>query len=329
MSRRAFCVLVVATLGLVAGTGVAVTSAQGNGSSLGGAGSPPVLVPIPEVSLERDTPAPVRARIERQRREWLARAKRASRQPVSTATGCVRFRASWGRDEVGPAAPKVKEARIIGHHVEVVFEYPKLPSADSCRPAALTVGVYSGKHASPTYNNSGAINHYMISSTRGRVISDLPWGGTPPYHVFASPETILGKRGPTVELSLTCPGGDRVKGCLLGYRPAQYAWTLPQPVLPVIGIDRATLERSLRYVIAEERVPHPHRARCASLHYCEITYVDPAYPKTPYRIRYQVAGEQVRSCWMAMRERILDPRPDGAGIGRLELAGCADWLQKN
>jgi hypothetical protein len=120
----------------------------------------------------------------------------------------------------------------------------------------------------------------------------------------------------------------RVRGCLPGYRPALHSWNLPEPILPVVGIDRATLERSLRYVIAQERVPHPQRARCASLRSCVITYVDPAFPKSPYRIRYVVAGEQVRGCWMAMRERILDPRPfEDAGTGRLELAGCASWLR--
>jgi hypothetical protein len=266
--------------------------------------------------------------MERQQREWLARAKRASRQPETVAAGCVRFKASWGRGEIGPPAPKLKKTRIIGHHVEVVFEYSKLPSADSCRPAGLTVVVYSGKHASPTYNSSGAISRYLVTSARGRVISDLPWGSSAPYRVFATSETIVGKRGPTVEFPLFCPGGDRVKGCLPGYRPALHDWDLPQPILPVIGVDHATLERSLRYVIAQERVPYPQRARCASLHVCEITYVDPAYPKTPYRIRYRVAGEQVRGCWMAMRDRILGQRPfEGSGIGRLELAGCAGWLR--
>jgi hypothetical protein len=212
--------------------------------------------------------------------------------------------------------------------VEVVLEYSKLPSADSCRPAGFTVVVYSGKHASPTFNGAGAINRYLVRPGRVRVISDLPWGGAPPYHVFVNAETIVGKRSPNVELPLTCPGGDRVKGCLLGYRPELHAWNLPEPVLPVIGLDRAMLERSLRYVVAQERVPYSQRVHCASLRYCVVTYVEPAYPKMAYRIRYRVAGQQVRGCWMAMGERTLDPRPyEGAGPGRNELAGCASWLR--
>jgi hypothetical protein len=280
------------------------------------------------MSIERDTPAPVRARLEREQRQWLVRAKRASRQPESAAAGCVWFMASWGRREIGPPAPKLTTARIIGHHVEVVFEFSKLPSSDRCRPAGLTVVVFSGKHASPTFNNAGAIGRYRIASARGRVISDLPWFGAPPYHVVANAETILGKRSANVELPLICPGGDRVRGCLPGYRPARHGWNLPEPVLPVRGLNRATLERSFRYVVAKERLPYPQRVRCASLGYCVITYVDPAYPKMPYRIRYRVAGQQVRGCWMAMRERGLDPRPfEDAGTGRGELAGCASWLE--
>jgi hypothetical protein len=104
---------------------------------------------------------------------------------------------------------------------------------------------------------------------------------------------------------------------------------MPQPVLRLSGIDRTTLERSLRYAVSQERFPSPRLVKCTSLHSCEITYLDPAYPASAYRIPYQVAGEQLPGCWMAMRRRALDPLPyTDAAQGQLELAACASWLPR-
>jgi hypothetical protein len=156
------------------------------------------------MSLESDTPAPVRARIERQQHGWLIRLKRAAHVPPSTALGCVPFDLGQSKGELGPPAPGVT-ARIFGHHVEVVFAYRRLPSADTCRPATVDVVVYSGVQASGSYDNGGAVNHFLVNAPRGRVISDLPWNGAPPYHLLVSSTTLAGRRGPTVELPLSCP----------------------------------------------------------------------------------------------------------------------------
>jgi hypothetical protein len=285
----------------------------------------PVLVPWSAPTVERDTPPAVRARIEREQRALTARARAAARETVSVAAGCERSGISGAPHGLGPPSPKVTP-RIIGHHVEVVFTYPRLPSSDACRPFQLTVVTYSGHKASSTYNNF--VERYLVSAPGGRVVVDLPWSGHPPYHLIVSAETILGLRGRAVEVPLLCPGtGSLVKGCLPAYRPGLHSYPMPTPVLPLRGVRRATLEATLRYVVAREQWPSPRRSRCRSLRFCEITYVDPAFPHSPYRVRYRIAGEQIPGCWMGIREAIRDPLPyQDVGRGRLELAGCASWL---
>jgi hypothetical protein len=244
------------------------------------------------------------------------------KQPVTAAAGCV---PSDFAGVLGPPAPKVT-ARIIGHHVEVVFAYGRLPSSDACRPFQLAVVTYAGAKASASYKNF--VQHFLVSVPRARVVIDLPWGAVAPYHLIVSAETIVGRRGHAVELSLRCPAtGDFVKGCLPGYRPDPHSWSMPAPVLPLRGIDRRRLEASLRYVVAEERRVPVRASRCPSLRVCELTYVDPAFPRSPYRVRYRIAGEQIAGCWMGMRQPSRDALPfSDAWQGRLELAGCSSWL---
>jgi hypothetical protein len=103
---------------------------------------------------------------------------------------------------------------------------------------------------------------------------------------------------------------------------------IPRPVLPLRGVDRTGLEATLRYVVADERAAKPTSARCVTLSSCQLTYVDPDFRKSPYRVRYRIAGEQVRGCWMAWREATVDKPPyEDAWKGRLQLAGCIAWLR--
>ena len=104
---------------------------------------------------------------------------------------------------------------------------------------------------------------------------------------------------------------------------------MPAPILPLRGVGRASLEASLRYVLAGERsAPLARGARCPTLRLCEATFVDPSFPRSPYRVQYRIAGEQISGCWMGLRGAILDelPYPD-ASTGRLQLAGCRSWLR--
>jgi hypothetical protein len=108
---------------------------------------------------------------------------------------------------------------------------------------------------------------------------------------------------------------------------------MPKPVLPKRGLDRSALEASLAYALAGERQPPivhavPRASRCPSLNVCVLTYVDPAFPDSPYGVRYRIAGQQLPCCWMGMRSGPLDPLPfNDAYTGQLELAACASWLR--
>lgn len=180
-----------------------------------------------------------------------------------------------------------------------------------------------------TTSGPGAIYRYRVGASRARVVSDLPWYAKPPYRLVVLAETIVGFRSRKVELSLRCPGtGHLVKGCLRGYAPPLHEMPMPRPVLPLRGVDHSALEASLRSVIADERTAKPTAARCLSLRSCEITYVDPDFPHSAYRVSYRIAGEQLRGCWMAWRQATIDNPPyEDAWQGRQQLAGCISWLR--
>ena len=213
---------------------------------------------------------------------------------------------------------------MLGHHVEVVFGFRALPRSLTCRPWLLTVVTYSG--AGSSFKNW--VEHYRVRGARGRVVLDLPWYARPPYRLIVTSETIVGLQSRRIDLALRCPRA----GCLPGYQPAPHSYPMPKPVLPIRGLDRPTLEAALRYVLADERTPPvleavPRSSRCPSLTRCVVTYVDPAFPASPYRVEYRIAGEQLSGCWMGMRQGALDPLPfPDANTGRLELAACASWL---
>lgn len=108
---------------------------------------------------------------------------------------------------------------------------------------------------------------------------------------------------------------------------------MPEPVLPKRGLDLSALEASLAYAVDGQRLPPivhavPRASGCPSLDVCVVTYVDPAFPDSPYRVRYRIAGQQLPGCWMGLRSGPLDPLPfSDAFTGHLELAACASWLR--
>jgi hypothetical protein len=193
----------------------------------------------------------------------------------------------------------------------------------------VTVAVYGGQGS--TFKNW--VERFRLRGRAGRVALNLPFLGQPPYHVIVESQAISGRFGSRVELPVPCPGtGDSVKGCLRGYKPAAHSYPMPKPVLPLRGVDRSALEASFAQVLADEARPPivkavPGASRCISLRVCEVAYADPAFPGSPYRVRYAIAGQQLSGCWLGLRGRILDPRPyDDASYGRLFLAGCTSWL---
>jgi hypothetical protein len=313
--------VVAATAFLVAGVG------SGSAGSLRLQGTQlPLLAPAPELSIDRDLPPAVRARLEREQSRLARQARAAARIQPTTGLGCERSGIRGAPGGLGPPAPQVLRRSVLGHHVEVVFGFRTLPRSPACRPWLLDVVTYSGRKASPTFKNW--VEHYRIRSLRGRVVLDLPWGGRPPYRLIVSTDTITGLPSRGVDLALRCPRA----GCLPGYQPAPHSDSMPKPVLPIRGLDRPTLEATLRYVLADERTRPvlravPRSSRCPSLTTCVVTYVDPAFPASPYRVRYRIAGEQLPGCWMGLRQGTLDPLPfPDAATGRLELAACASWV---
>jgi hypothetical protein len=271
-------------------------------------------------------PEAVQARNQRAQLALSAEARAAARLPSTEGAGCV----AGSRGSPGSPAPQIFP-RLLGHHVEVRFEFADLPSSPACRPFLLTVVVYSGRKASSTFKNW--VERFRVRGRSGRVALILPFLGKPPYHVFVTSQTISGRFGPDVERSLPCPRTrDPVAGCLPGYKPALHSYPMPKPTLPIQGVDRRSLEASFAQVLADEGSAPivkaiPQASRCVSLRLCEVTYADPLFPRSPYRVRYAIAGQQVKGCWLGLHGRTIDPMPyDDAGRGRVFVAGCVSWL---
>lgn len=285
---------------------LAVTVLCGRAAFASTSTSRPLLAPEPYLSIDRDLPAPVKARLE------------------GVVKGLTE-QARADRCSSGPPAPRVAP-HVLGHQVEVAFDFDR--TSRSCPAWELVVVVYSGKKMSTTFKNS--VQRYWLGGVaHGRVVLDLPWTGRPPYHVIVRAGTIGDHRGPAVERALRCPAG----GCLPGYHPRLHTSPLPTPVLRLRGVTLAQLEASLAYAVAGERQPPlvhatPRSATCASLRTCTVTYVDPAFPQSPYRVGYRIAGQQLRGCWMGMQGSVRDSRPfDDAYTGQFELAACVAWLR--
>jgi hypothetical protein len=201
----------------------------------GSAGPLPLFAPAPELSIDRDLPPAVRARLEREQRDLARRARAAARIRPTTARGCERSGIRGAPGGLGPPAPQVLRRNVLGHHVEVVFGFRTLPRSPACRPWLLTVSTNTRR---PGFHNW--VERYRIRGPRGRVVLDLPWYGRPPYRLIVSAETIVGLRAREVELALRCPR----QGCLPGYQPGLHSYPMPTPVLPLRALDRPTLEAS-------------------------------------------------------------------------------------
>jgi hypothetical protein len=288
--------------------------------SIGATAPIPILARSSGLAIDRDMPEMVKTRIEREQERLRALAVEASKMPASGAAGCER--SEFG--SFGPPAPNVAGVRVLGHHVEVVVEFPRMPASLACRPWQLMVMISTV--GARSYKNSVA--QYDVRHGRGRAVVALPMYGSPPYRLVVGADSILSRRGPRVELPLKCP-----ERCFRGYSPPLHSWTLPRPTLPLLGIDRRTLEASFWQVIEQERLPPilaaiPKSVRCPTTKTCMVTRVDPAFPNASYDVTYRIAGQQARGCWLGMIGRVSERRPyDDASPGQRMLAGCASWLR--
>lgn len=308
---------------MLAGLVIAVVCLVLSGAAAARAPQVPFVFPAPQRTPERDDPAVVRRLLEREQRIAYARLKAASKLKRTRAAGCVPVSGPSGRRELGPPAPRVR-ARIIGHQVEVLYRFGRLPTSAACRPAGVTVVVHSSNSTAPSGSVVPSVGNYLLVGPVGRLTLDLPWYTRGPYDLSVNSATLLGYRGTYVKRRLTCPSA----GCLDGYDPPPHSSPLPQPVLPLTGLSREQLEASVRYVVSLERWPSARGASCRSLRSCTVTQVTPGFPNRPYRVRYRIAGQQLPGCWMAFDEGPIDPLPyRDAGRGPLELAGCRTWLR--
>lgn len=196
----AFAVVLVAVLG----------GASHSAGSIGAnsAAPLPLLGSPPSLTLERDLPPVVRARIVRVQRRLLALAKRGAKDRVRRANRCVpststlrpRIRAST-RGAGGPSSPGKSSSR--GYH-------------DRC-------SAVRGRSAWSSTAARGELNpdaDFGVATPRGRVVVMLLLYGHPPYDLHVYSESLYGRPGPTVKIPLRCPGtGNRVKGCLRPRRP--------------------------------------------------------------------------------------------------------------
>jgi hypothetical protein len=293
------------------------------GGPVGAASAVPVLAPWSAPYAERDMPRSVQERNLREQRALAALAQEAMRLPATRENGCVGSNPGY---PLGPPSPRVTP-RVLGHHVEVLFELARMPESPACRPWLVSVALLSG-------NGKSWSERFRLNGPSGRVALNLPFAGLPPYRVLVQSQTLGGRMGKTVELTASCPGtGHAVKGCLRGLQPALHSTPMPKPVLPLRALDRRTLEASLAQVLADDARPPvvgaiPRASRCLSLRICEVTYADPLFPRSPYRVYYSIAGQQVRGCWIGRNQfRTSGRLPyEDAGHGRLFLAGCASWL---
>ena len=273
----------------------------------------PFVPPIDDRTIEFGTPPPVRARIIRQERAWLARARAARLAPRSRAAGCRIVAGEYSR-YLGPPAPDVKPT-IIGRHVVVEYDFGRLPSSSACRPVILRTAV-SGR---TDVTGPGTVTEYLVQGPRGRVVSELALFATAPYQLEVTTATVDGVRSRRVVEELRCPETDSyVRGCLDG--PGQ---TDPS-LLPLHGVDRSGLVASLRYVVAGERSARAIGVECPSQSSCAVVYVDPDFPASPYRVRLRIGGEQLNGCWMSLRDGRDDPPYEGAWIGTTPAA-CVSW----
>jgi hypothetical protein len=299
----------------------------GNGAAAGqdAAASSRTSIPLFSVhrslTVERDMPPAVRARIEREQQRVLDLARSSAGEPASRANGCVPD--DYG--SLGPPAPRVSP-RVLGYQVEVLVSFERLPRSLACRPWRLRVTV----HSSDGKLNPDSAGGFYIHARRGRVVVDLAWFGKPPYRLKVYAESLAGRYGKAVEVRLRCPGtGAFARGCFAGTR----GFGLPKPILPLRGVTRASLETSLDYLLSAQRRPPllhaaPVSSECSALRACEVTYVDSLFPDSPFRIRYRIVGQQVRGCWLGRHQGFLDERPyEDAGGGPLSLAACASWVR--
>jgi len=230
---------VIVAIGLLAG-GLMVSAAGARRSS----GPIPLLAEVQPLTIERDMPKAVQARIQAATRQAYATLKRASKQQPSRSRGCT---STDFAGQLGPPAPEV-EPRVIGHHVEVVVRFRSLPTSLVCRPIAVLVSTI-GRPTAAGLGPRPWTGTYRLKGPTGRVVIQLPPYARPPYQLLVRAGTVQNRESRQIKVDLACPA----TACLRGD-----AWGKPKPhvVLPLRGLTRAQLEP----IVSCDGCRHPARA---------------------------------------------------------------------
>jgi hypothetical protein len=331
---------------------------------MGNAASLPVLSEAWLPDAQRGMPPRLLRGIAAQERAAFAQIKASARAPVSIQAGCYQVRRRLTTTPGSPRwlgipfAPTI-DAHLIGHHVEVAFSFARWSKSLACRPAVLTL-VVSGQHPAvitpstpaPQRGSSAAITTFRLVGPRGRVISGLPLGEPPPYSVRVIASVINNISSAAVISELTCPHSTST---IVGCAAPAHADTAGAPDLisssgplrPLRHFSRLDLQQSVEWVTAHQPIkpsvtcPSTTRCRltyldraaegitttknCQPSRICQTTYHDSHAPPQPYTIDYKIAAEQVRGCWMALRETAYADLPPDVYLGVDELAGCRPW----
>ena len=301
-------------------------------------GAPPVLLGAPGAAPPgRDDPPALRLRLEARRLEAMKLLREAAAAPRSAAGGCVLARPTMGPGATPPKAwlpkpPERVEAQMLGRQVQVDVTIPSAAASPACRVAGVTIVVFSGTGGTSTFNNIGGIENYELLAGREqllgrtvRLVGRIPYGGSPPYHLSVNTQTVQGLRSTYDDRTLACADGGR---CLPGGRPPARPG-LPKPLLPMRGITPATLEASVRQVLAGEPPlwGKATRATCATTRACRVEFYD-SVVRARLRLRYAVEGEQRPGCWLAMVTR-SETVPAQAAVtspaAARRLGGCVSW----
>ncbi len=300
---------VVVSVSFVVGSGARVASQR-----------VPLIDDTPNLQNSRSDPQEVRDRTERFAREALQELRRISGKEPSLEAGC---RSTGFPGSLGPPAPVSVTPRIIGHHVEAIVRFAKLPKSPVCRPWAIRITMF-GKPITAGGRFPWS-QYYQLVGPVGRAVIQLPMYSTAPYELWVQSGTIQNRTSKTIKIKLRCPAA----GCLAGDAPTQHDSGKTAPRFPLRRVSAAQLQESFSAgedAIARSALFMRFRTSCSGTTSCLVTYTDPLFPDHPYRVRYTIAGEQQAGCWYVSHFQKLDEPPFDDAFARSPVAGCVSWL---
>ena len=275
----------------------------------------PLIDDTPTLSVDSGSPPAVVERNEKLIAKAIRQLREIAKMEPSLGAGC---KPNDYPGSLGPPAPRVT-ARIFGHHVEAIVRFDNLPAALVCRPYAVRITII-GKPIRKDLRFPWS-QYYQLVGPVGRGVIRLPLYATPPYDLHVVSGTPQNKISRTVKVRLRCPAA----GCLDGEARGR---SKPRR-FPLRGVSREQLEESFRDGVEAIGRSAPYMrlsTRCPSTTVCQVMFTDPLFSEQPYRIRYEIGGEQTAGCWLVRDREELDEPPYDDAYARGPAAGCVSWL---